>query len=54
MGAGAVSKLHKDGSYYMNADYPYDYYKLIDTIPAEQAFRPVSEGNCPLVQGTTK
>src|SRR6266496_1837862 len=34
--------------------YPYDYYKLIDTIPAEQAFRPVSEGNCPLVQGTTK
>lgn len=34
--------------------YPYDYYKLIDTLPAEQAFRPVSEGNCPLVQGGAK
>ncbi|WP_076866014.1 ABC transporter substrate-binding protein [Bradyrhizobium mercantei] len=34
--------------------YPYDYYKLIDTIPAEQAFRPLSDGNCPLVQGAKK
>lgn len=28
--------------------YPFDYYKLIATIPAEQAFRPLSEGGCPL------
>jgi branched-chain amino acid transport system substrate-binding protein len=27
----------------------WDYYKVISTIPAEQAFRPMSEGNCPLV-----
>jgi branched-chain amino acid transport system substrate-binding protein len=30
---------------------PWDYYKLRATIPAEQAFRPVTEGNCPLVRG---
>jgi branched-chain amino acid transport system substrate-binding protein len=30
--------------------YKYDYYKLLDTIPAEKAFRPLSEGNCPLVK----
>jgi len=29
---------------------PYDYYKLRTTIPAEQAFRPLNEGNCPLVK----
>ena len=29
---------------------PYDYYKLRETIPAEQAFRPLSEGGCPLVK----
>jgi branched-chain amino acid transport system substrate-binding protein len=29
----------------------WDYYKVISIIPAEQAFRPVSEGNCPLVAG---
>ena len=28
---------------------PYDYYKVVQTIPAEQAFRPVDQGNCPLV-----
>ena len=28
---------------------PWDYYKLVQTIPAEQAFRPVDQGNCPLV-----
>ena len=27
----------------------WDYYKVVSTIPAEQAFRPMSEGNCPLV-----
>jgi branched-chain amino acid transport system substrate-binding protein len=29
--------------------YPWDYYKLVRTIPPDQAFRPMSEGNCPLV-----
>jgi branched-chain amino acid transport system substrate-binding protein len=27
---------------------PWDYYKLISTTPAEKAFRPMSEGGCPL------
>jgi branched-chain amino acid transport system substrate-binding protein len=30
--------------------YPYDYYKLRATIPAEQAFRPEKEGGCSLVK----
>jgi branched-chain amino acid transport system substrate-binding protein len=29
----------------------WDYYKLRATIPAAQAFRPIGEGNCPLVRG---
>jgi branched-chain amino acid transport system substrate-binding protein len=29
---------------------PYDYYKVRGTIPADQAFRPEKEGNCPLVK----
>jgi branched-chain amino acid transport system substrate-binding protein len=28
---------------------PFDYYKLLGTTPAEQAFRPLSQGGCPLV-----
>ncbi len=28
---------------------PYDYYKIRSTIPADQAFRPLDQGNCPLV-----
>ena len=28
-----------------------DYYKVISTIPAAEAFRPLNEGNCPLVKG---
>jgi branched-chain amino acid transport system substrate-binding protein len=28
---------------------PWDYYKVRATIPAEEAFRPLSEGGCPLV-----
>lgn len=31
----------------------YDYYKLLDTVPGEQAFRPMSEGGCPLVGAAT-
>jgi branched-chain amino acid transport system substrate-binding protein len=30
--------------------YPWDYYKLRATIPADQAFRPVTQGDCPLVK----
>ena len=29
--------------------YPWDYYKLVETIPADQAYRPMAEGGCPLV-----
>lgn len=31
--------------------YKFDYYKVVTTSPGEQAFRPMSEGNCPLVKG---
>jgi branched-chain amino acid transport system substrate-binding protein len=30
---------------------PWDLYKLLATIPADQAFRPLGEGGCPLVKG---
>jgi branched-chain amino acid transport system substrate-binding protein len=29
---------------------PWDYYKLVAEIPAEQAFLPVAESKCPLVK----
>jgi branched-chain amino acid transport system substrate-binding protein len=29
---------------------PYDYYKLLATIPADEAFRPLKEGGCSLVK----
>ena len=29
---------------------PWDYYKVRSTIPADQAFRPLTEGGCPLVK----
>ncbi len=29
----------------------YDYYRLVATIPAEQAFRPMSQGGCPATDG---
>jgi branched-chain amino acid transport system substrate-binding protein len=29
---------------------PWDYYKLRATIPAEEAFRPLDQGNCPLAK----
>ena len=28
---------------------PWDYFKVLATIPADQAFRPLSEGGCPFV-----
>jgi branched-chain amino acid transport system substrate-binding protein len=30
--------------------YPWDYYKLVETIPAEEAFKPLSQSECPLVK----
>ena len=30
--------------------YPWDYYKLVATIPADEAFRPLAESECPLVK----
>ena len=29
---------------------PGDFYKLVSSLPAEQAFRPLKDGNCPLVR----
>jgi branched-chain amino acid transport system substrate-binding protein len=28
---------------------PWDYYKILGTIPGDQAFRPLAEAGCPLV-----
>lgn len=30
--------------------YPWDYYKVIATVPPERAFRPLAEGGCPFVK----
>jgi branched-chain amino acid transport system substrate-binding protein len=32
-----------------DSKYPWDYYNLVATIPAEEAFRPLDQGNCPMV-----
>jgi branched-chain amino acid transport system substrate-binding protein len=29
---------------------PWDYYKLVQTVPGDQAFRPLDQGGCPLVK----
>jgi len=29
---------------------PWDYFKLVQTTPADEAFRPLNEGNCPLLR----
>ena len=29
---------------------PWDYYKLLATTPADEAFRPLKDGNCPLIK----
>jgi branched-chain amino acid transport system substrate-binding protein len=31
--------------------HPGDFYHVRATIPADEAFRPLKEGNCPLVSG---
>ncbi len=33
--------------------HPWDYYKLVATIPGDKAFRPLAEGGCPLVAKST-
>ena len=30
--------------------YPWDYYTRVATIPADQAFRPIAQGGCPMVK----
>ena len=30
--------------------YPFDYLNLLDTVPAEEAARPLSESACPMVK----
>ena len=32
-----------------DSEYPWDYLKLLQTNPADEAFRPLNEGGCPLV-----
>ena len=34
-----------------DSKYPGDFYKTRATIPADEAFRPLKDGNCPLVSG---
>jgi branched-chain amino acid transport system substrate-binding protein len=34
-----------------DSKYPGDFYKLLATIPADEAFRPLKDGNCPLAGG---
>jgi branched-chain amino acid transport system substrate-binding protein len=29
---------------------PWDYYRLKQTVPAAQAFRPIDQGGCPMVR----
>jgi branched-chain amino acid transport system substrate-binding protein len=31
---------------------PWDYYKLVETVPGDKAFRPLDAGGCPLVKET--
>jgi len=34
-----------------DSKHAFDYYKLLDTVPGEKAFRPLAESQCPLVKG---
>lgn len=33
-----------------DSKYPWDYYALLATIPAGEAFRPLAQSECPLVK----
>jgi branched-chain amino acid transport system substrate-binding protein len=35
----------------VQSKYPFDYFHILATIPSDQAFRPLKDGNCPLVHG---
>jgi branched-chain amino acid transport system substrate-binding protein len=58
-GRGAVRadgrKIHPSFLYQVKAPAqsraPWDYYTRLRTVPAEQAFRPINQGGCPMVQG---
>jgi len=47
-------KIHKMYLFEVKAPadskYPWDYYRQLSETPAEQAFRPESEGGCPMVK----
>ena len=43
---GYLFEVKKPGE----STHPWDYYKLRATIPADQAFRPIDQGDCPLVK----
>ena len=30
--------------------YPWDYVKVVETVPGDQAYRPLDQGGCPLVK----
>jgi branched-chain amino acid transport system substrate-binding protein len=32
------------------SQYPWDYYRLLHTIPADKIYRPVAESECPLLR----
>jgi branched-chain amino acid transport system substrate-binding protein len=32
-----------------DSKYPWDYYKILRVVPGDEAFRPMDQGNCPLV-----
>ena len=32
------------------SQYPWDYYKMLNTIPGDKAFKPLSKSTCPLVK----
>ena len=32
-----------------DSKYPWDYYKILATIPAAEAFRPIDQGGCPMI-----
>jgi branched-chain amino acid transport system substrate-binding protein len=34
--------------------YPWDYFKILRTIPGDEAFRPLDQGHCPFVQSAAK
>jgi branched-chain amino acid transport system substrate-binding protein len=31
--------------------YPWDYYRILATVPGDKAFRQLKDGNCPLLTG---